>query len=637
VTENRTSGPWAALEQALRDEGIVARDDAPQVRVCAGTACHAMGRPAVTAGFREALAARGLAETVRVVETGCHGFCEQGPIVLIEPKGLFYPRVAPKDVEEIIEASVVGDEVVERLLYRDPLTGEPLTHAADIPFYKEQSRLVLALNGRIDPYSIDDYLAHGGYAALAKVLSEGDPEAVIGSITESGLRGRGGAGFPTGMKWRFTRDAPGDEKYLICNADEGDPGAFMDRSVLEGNPHVVLEGMAIAAFAIGAREGFVYVRAEYPFAVERLRHAIESARERGILGENVLGSPVSFDVHINEGAGAFVCGEETALIASIEGLRGMPRSRPPYPATAGLWGRPTNINNVETYANVPWIVRNGAESFAEMGIGDSRGTKIFSLTGKVANGGLVEVPMGASLRHVIYDVGGGTPGDGECKAVQLGGPSGGCLPASMLDTRIDYESLIKSGAMVGSGGLVVVDETTCMVDLARYFLHFTLEESCGKCVPCRLGTKRMFEILERITQGEGREDDIERLERLAMTIKKTSLCGLGQTAPNPVLTTIRYFRDEFEAHINEARCPAKACTALIDFTIDPEKCTGCTLCAKRCPVDAVSGEKKQSHTIDLELCIRCDTCRIACRFDAVEVISAGRDGDRAALENEKSA
>jgi len=616
-----TPSPQEALERALRKDQIHARQDDLEVRICSGTACHAMGRPAVTAAFRDELKERGLSDKVHVVETGCHGFCEQGPIVTIEPKDIYYPRVQPADVAEIIDTSIVGDGVVERMLYRDPATGEALRRTHDIPFYKEQTRLVLTLNGVIDPFSIDDYLAQGGYAALARVLGDADPEGVVETIVESGLRGRGGAGFPTGTKWRFTRGAPGDVKYLVCNADEGDPGAFMDRSVLEGNPHVVLEGMAIAAFAIGAHEGFVYVRAEYPFAVERLGHAIEAARERGILGATMLGSDFAFDVRINEGAGAFVCGEETALIASIEGQRGMPRSRPPYPAISGLWAKPTNINNVETYATVPWIVNHGAEAFAAMGVGDSRGTKIFSLTGKVANGGLVEVPMGATLRHVIMNVGGGVIGGGEFKAVQLGGPSGGCLPASMLDTHVDYESLTASGAMVGSGGLVVVDETTCMVDLARYFLQFTLNESCGKCVPCRLGTKRLFEILERITEGRGEEGDIEKLETLAPTIKKTSLCGLGQTAPNPVLSTIRYFRDEYEAHIYDRRCPAGACNALIAYVIDPVTCNGCTLCAKRCPVSAVSGEKKQAHVIDQALCTKCDACRAACKFKAVRVVS----------------
>jgi NADH-quinone oxidoreductase subunit F len=610
-----------ALAAALRPEGVVAHQGELEVRICAGTACHASGRPAVTAAFRDELATRGLSDKVRVVETGCHGFCEQGPIVVLQPKGIFYPRVRTDDVAKIVEASIVGDDVVENRLYKDPKTGERVALEKDITFYSGQKRLVLALNGKVDPYSIDDYLTLGGYEALAQVLVDDDPDKVINVVTDSRLRGRGGAGFGTGVKWSFTRRSPGDEKYVICNADEGDPGAFMDRSVLEGNPHVVLEGMTIAAFAIGAHESYVYVRAEYPFAVERLAHAIEQARERGILGEDVLGSGFSFDVHINQGAGAFVCGEETALMASIEGRRGMPRSRPPYPAVEGLFGKPTNINNVETYANVPWIIRNGAEAFAAMGVGNSRGTKIFSLTGKVANGGLVEVPMGSTLRHIIFEVGGGMLPGRQFKAVQLGGPSGGCLPNEMLDTTIDYETLIATGAIVGSGGLVVVDDTTCMVDLARYFLEFTQEESCGKCVPCRLGTKRMLETLERICEGDGRDGDIELLEELSHYVMDGTLCALGGTAPNPVLTTIKYFRDEYEAHVNEKRCPAGKCKALITYFIDPEACTGCTLCAKKCPTNCIAGEKKQPHVIDVGNCIKCDTCRQVCKFDAVKVRS----------------
>jgi NADH-quinone oxidoreductase subunit F len=610
-----------ALAAALRPEGVVAHQGELEVRICAGTACHASGRPAVTAAFKDELATRGLSDKVRVVETGCHGFCEQGPIVVLQPKGIFYPRVRTDDVAKIVEASIVGDDVVENRLYKDPKTGERVALEKDITFYSGQKRLVLALNGKVDPYSIDDYLTLGGYEALAQVLVDDDPDKVINVVTDSRLRGRGGAGFGTGVKWSFTRRSPGDEKYVICNADEGDPGAFMDRSVLEGNPHVVLEGMTIAAFAIGAHEGYVYVRAEYPFAVERLAHAIEQARERGILGEDVLGSGFSFDVHINQGAGAFVCGEETALMASIEGRRGMPRSRPPYPAVEGLFGKPTNINNVETYANVPWIIRNGAEAFAAMGVGNSRGTKIFSLTGKVANGGLVEVPMGSTLRHIIFEVGGGMLPGRQFKAVQLGGPSGGCLPNEMLDTTIDYETLIATGAIVGSGGLVVVDDTTCMVDLARYFLEFTQEESCGKCVPCRLGTKRMLETLERICEGDGRDGDIELLEELSHYVMDGTLCALGGTAPNPVLTTIKYFRDEYEAHVNEKRCPAGKCKALITYFIDPEACTGCTLCAKKCPTNCIAGDKKQPHVIDVGNCIKCDTCRQVCKFDAVKVRS----------------
>jgi len=610
-----------ALQRALRLESVVAHEGAREMRICAGTACHASGREGVREAIKEELALRGLTDTVAVVETGCHGFCEKGPIVVIHPQDVFYPHVRPQDVAAIIAASVQGEGVVEKILYRDPATGEPLAHEADIPFYREQRRLVLALNGKIDPYSIDDYLVRGGYVALASALSADDPEAVIDLVERSGLRGRGGAGFSTGTKWRFARQAKGETKYVICNADEGDPGAFMDRSVLEGNPHAVLEGMLIAAFAIGAHEGYVYVRAEYPFAVERLQAALVQARERGLLGRDILGSGFAFDVRISEGAGAFVCGEETALIASIEGKRGMPRTRPPFPAVSGLWGRPTNINNVETFANIPWIMTHGAEAFAAMGMGDSRGTKIFSLTGKVANGGLVEVPMGATLRHIIFDIGGGMLPGRTFKAVQLGGPSGGCLPDEMLDVKVDYEALAASGAIVGSGGLVVVDDTNCMVDLARYFLQFTQDESCGKCVPCRLGTKRMLEILERITAGDGREGDLELLDELSGYIIEGSLCALGGTAPNPVLTTLRYFRDELDAHISERRCPAGQCKALITYYIDAEACTGCTLCAKKCPTSCISGEKKQLHVIDVGDCIKCDTCRQVCRFGAVKVHS----------------
>jgi len=621
TTIDRAAAIQAALAQALHPDSIVAHEGAFEIRICAGTACHASGRLAVRDAVVEELANRGLTAKVAVVETGCHGFCEQGPILVIQPKGIFYPHVRSQDVAAIIEQSVEGDGFVEKRLYRDPHSGEPVPYERDIPFYKGQQRLVLALNGKIDPYSIDDYLSHEGYAALADVLAGDDPDAVIELITESKLRGRGGAGFSTGTKWRFARQSKGETKYIICNADEGDPGAFMDRSVLEGNPHAVLEGMLIAAFAIGAHEGYVYVRAEYPFAVARLDAALVQARERGLLGFDILGSGFAFDVHISEGAGAFVCGEETALIASIEGKRGMPRTRPPFPAVSGLWGRPTNINNVETFANIPWIMTHGAEAFAAMGVGKSRGTKIFSLTGKVANGGLVEVPMGATLRHIIFDIGGGMLPGRTFKAVQLGGPSGGCLPDASLDVKVDYEELSASGAIVGSGGLVVVDDTNCMVDLARFFLQFTQDESCGKCVPCRLGTKRMLETLERITEGNGREGDLELLEELSGYIMEGSLCALGGTAPNPVLTTLRYFRDELDAHISERRCPAGQCKALITYYIDAEVCTGCTLCAKKCPVSCISGEKKQPHVIDVSNCIKCDTCRQVCKFAAVKVWS----------------
>jgi NADH:ubiquinone oxidoreductase subunit F (NADH-binding)/(2Fe-2S) ferredoxin/NAD-dependent dihydropyrimidine dehydrogenase PreA subunit len=613
----------SALKKAFDGSAYIAGDDKVEVRICAGTACHASGRVALREALDKELAARGLSDTVAVVETGCHGFCEEGPIVVVRPEGLFYPRLKPKDIAEIVETSIVGDGVVERLLYKHPQTGEALAHERDIPFYSLQQRIVLSLNGKIDPYSIDDYLARGGYQALARVLAEDDPEGVIDAVESSGLRGRGGAGFPTGKKWRFCRANPGDVHYVICNADEGDPGAFMDRSVLEGNPHAVIEGMAIAAFAIGRGvgpvQGYVYVRHEYPFAVERLRNALVQARERSLLGDDVLGSGFDFDIRINQGAGAFVCGESTALTLSIEGHRGMPRGKHIRTVARGLYGQPTNLNNVESYANVPWIVLNGAGAFAAKGTATSKGTKIFSLTGKIVNGGLVEVPMGATLRHVIFDIGGGMLPGREFKAVQLGGPSGGCLPAELLDTEIDFESLTAAGAMMGSGGMVVVDDTTCMVDFAKFFLKFTAEESCGKCVPCRIGTTRMLEILERIAAGEGTLNDIERLEQLADDVIEGSLCQLGGSAPNPVLTTLRYFRDEVMEHVVNRRCPAKVCRPLIRYTIDKDACTGCHVCFGACPVAAISGERKEAHSIDQKKCIKCDTCRQVCKFDAIPV------------------
>jgi NADH-quinone oxidoreductase subunit F len=612
-----------ALAAAADANAYLADDGKTEIRICAGTACHASGRVALRKAIDEALAARDLTDKVAVVETGCHGFCEQGPIVVLRPQGIFYPRLRAKDIEEIVDTSVVGDGIVERLLYKDPATGLTVPYERDIPFYALQRRVVLSLNGKIDPYSLDDYLAHGGYSALASVLSDADPEALIVEIEGSGLRGRGGAGFPTGKKWRSCRGNPGEKHYVVCNADEGDPGAFMDRSVLEGNPHRVIEGMIIAAYAIGADngpvEGYVYVRHEYPFAVERLRWAIDRAREHNLLGENILGSGFGFDIRVNQGAGAFVCGESTALTLSIEGHRGMPRGKHIRTVMRGLWGQPTNINNVETYACVPWIVTHGAEAFASIGTATSKGTKIFSLTGKVANGGLIEVPMGATLREVIFEIGGGMLPGREFKAVQLGGPSGGCLPASLLDEPIDYESLTAAGSMMGSGGMVVVDDTTCMVDFAKFFLKFTAQESCGKCVPCRVGTTRMLEVLERISAGMGEEDDLELLEGLADDIVEGSLCALGGSAPNPVLSTLRYFRDEIVAHVVEHRCPARVCRPLINYEIDANACTGCQACLSACPVGAVSGERKQVHAIDQRLCIKCDACRQACRFQAVKV------------------
>jgi NADH:ubiquinone oxidoreductase subunit F (NADH-binding)/(2Fe-2S) ferredoxin/Pyruvate/2-oxoacid:ferredoxin oxidoreductase delta subunit len=619
----RTARIAKALKAAHDPEAYIADDAKAEIRICAGTACHASGRVALRKAVEEELTTRKLAKKVRVIETGCHGFCELGPILVLKPQGLFYSRLKPRDVAEIVEASIAGDGVVDRLLYRDPATDEHLAYEKDIPFYKLQDRIVLALNGRVDPYSIDDYLAHDGYRALARVLTADEPEAVISEVEASGLRGRGGAGFPTGKKWRYCRANPGEKHYVICNADEGDPGAFMDRSVLEGNPHAAIEGMVIAAFAIGSGngpvEGYVYVRHEYPFAVERLRHALVQARERGLLGKNILGSGFDFDIRINQGAGAFVCGESTALTASIEGKRGMPRGKHIRTVAHGLWQQPTNLNNVESYANVPWIVLNGAPAFAKKGTATSKGTKIFSLTGKIVNGGLVEVPMGATLRQVIFDIGGGMLPGRHFKAVQLGGPSGGCLPGSLLDEPIDFESLVAAGSMMGSGGMVIVDDTTCMVDFAKFFLKFTAEESCGKCVPCRVGSQRLLEILERITAGEGELDDIERMQQLSDDIIEGSLCQLGGSAPNPVLSTIRYFRDEIEAHIVDRRCPAKVCRPLIRYRIDKDACTGCTVCAPACPTNAISGEKKRLHRIAQKLCIQCDTCRQVCNFDAVDV------------------
>jgi NADH:ubiquinone oxidoreductase subunit F (NADH-binding)/(2Fe-2S) ferredoxin/NAD-dependent dihydropyrimidine dehydrogenase PreA subunit len=612
-----------ALAKVADKKAYVASDAKAEIRICAGTACHASGRVALRKAIDKELAERKLTNKVKVIETGCHGFCELGPILVTKPEGLFYGRLKPRDAKEIVDVSIAGKGVVDRLVYRDPATDEHLAYEKDIPFYKLQDRIVLHLNGLIDPFSIDDYLAHDGYRALADVLAADDPEAVIAEVEASGLRGRGGAGFSTGKKWRFCRANPGEMHYVICNADEGDPGAFMDRSVLEGNPHSVLEGMIIAAFAIGAGNGpvggYVYVRHEYPFAVERLRHAIDTARERGLLGDDILGSGFSFDIRINQGAGAFVCGESTALTASIEGRRGMPRGKHIRTVVQGLWQQPTNLNNVESYANVPWIVLNGAKKFAAKGTRTSKGTKIFSLTGKIVNGGLVEVAMGATLRHVIFDIGGGMLPGRHFKAVQLGGPSGGCLPESLLDEPIDFESLVAAGSMMGSGGMVVVDDTTCMVDFAKFFLQFTAMESCGKCVPCRVGSQRLLEILERITAGEGEIADIGRLQRLSEDIIEGSLCALGGSAPFPVLSTIRYFRDEIEAHIVDKRCPAKVCRPLIRYKVNKQNCTGCYLCNIACPVNAVSGEKKLVQKIDQRLCTKCDTCRQVCNFDAIDV------------------
>jgi len=533
------------------------------VTVCGGTGCSALGSKEVREAFERELKARGLEDKVDIKMTGCHGFCERGPVTVILPQEIFYQQITKEDVPEIVSKTLIKGEIIERLLYIDPVTKEKIVYDYEVPFYKRQMRIVFRDNGRIDPTSIFDYIARNGYAALSKVISTMTPEQVINEVEKSGLRGRGGAGFPTGTKWRLVKSSIGDTKYIVCNADEGDPGAFMDRSVLEGNPHSVIEGMLIAAYAIGAKEGYIYVRAEYPLAVKNLKIAISQAEELGLLGDNILGTDFSFKIHIKEGAGAFVCGEETALIASIEGKRGMPRTRPPFPAVSGLWGKPTNINNVETYANIRSIILNGAEWFASIGTEKSKGTKIFSLTGKINNTGLVEVPIGTTLREVVYNIGGGIPRGRKFKAAQMGGPSGGCVPTQYLDLPIDYESLTQIGSMMGSGGMIIMDESTCMVDVARFFLSFTQAESCGKCTPCRIGTKRMLEILTRITQGEGCIEDIELLEEMGKTIKDSALCGLGQTAPNPVLSTIRYFRKEYEEHIEEKKCRACVCEGLV--------------------------------------------------------------------------
>ncbi len=606
-----------------------------RILVCTGTGCVANGSLAIYDEMLRILGERQLNVTVdKLMEgeksdvlaskSGCHGFCQAGPLVRLEfpetgAKDVLYVGVKLEDVPDILDSASQGT-IVERLLYKDP-DGKVYTSEGEIPFYKPQKRVTLANCGNIDPEDIRDYVANGGYAGLAKALGKMSPDDVISVLDESGLRGRGGAGFPTGRKWRFTKDAPGGPKYVICNGDEGDPGAFMDRSVMEGDPHRVIEGMAIAGYAVGASHGYIYVRAEYPLAVKRVRKAVDDATSYGFLGEGILGSDFSFDITIREGAGAFVCGEETALIASIEGKRGMPRPRPPYPATDGVWGKPTLINNVETLSNVAPILAYGAQWFKSVGREGSAGCKTFALAGQIRNTGLVEVPMGTTLREVIFGCGGGIRTGKEFKAAQIGGPSGGCLPASLLDLPLDYDSLLKVGAMIGSGGLVVMDESSCMVEVARFFMNFVQNESCGKCVPCREGTKQMLAILDKIIAGEATMDDLELLEDLAQMVKDTSLCGLGKTAPNPVLSTLQYFRDEYIAHIVNKRCPAGVCSALKEYAIDPEKCRGCTLCAKVCPVGAISGKPGKPHSIDPNVCIKCGACVEACRFGAIALKS----------------
>jgi len=589
------------------------------VMVCGGTGCTSSNSGAIINEFEKQLVEKGLDKEVKVVRTGCFGLCEAGPVVIVYPEGAFYSHVKVEDVTRIVDEHLIKGRIVKELLYKNSVEEDTnkIKSLDKVDFYKKQKRVALRNCGVIDPENIDEYIAFDGYKALGKVLTEMTPEEVIDVMLKSGLRGRGGAGFPTGMKWKFAAASKSDKKYVCCNADEGDPGAFMDRSVLEGDPHVVIEAMAIAAYAIGADQGYVYCRAEYPIAVKRLQIAIKQAREYGLLGKNIFGTGFNFDMDVRLGAGAFVCGEETALMTSIEGKRGEPRPRPPFPAVKGLFGQPTILNNVETYANVPQIINNGWEWFAEMGTEKSKGTKVFALGGKINNTGLVEVPMGTTLREIIYDIGGGCPNGKKFKAAQTGGPSGGCIPASHLDVKIDYDNLTAIGSMMGSGGMIVMDEDNCMVDIARFFLDFTVDESCGKCAPCRIGTKRMLEILERIVEGKGEDGDIEKLENLANTIKTTALCGLGQTAPNPVLSTLKYFRHEYEAHIYEKRCPAGQCKKLLTYVIDPAKCKGCTLCARNCPASCISGKVREAHYIDPSKCLKCGACMEKCKFGAI--------------------
>jgi NADP-reducing hydrogenase subunit HndC len=589
------------------------------VLICGGAGCLSTGCKDVLERFITELKAHNLEEEVKVVETGCIGTCDLGPVMVVYPEGIFYKEVAPEDVPEIIEEHLIKGRYVTRLLFERPISGEQIPFYSEIDFFRKQNRIALRNVGLINPESIEEYIAQDGYIALGRALSQSTPEEIVQKIKDSGLRGRGGAGFPTGLKWEFTRKAPGDHKYVICNADEGDPGAFMDRSVLEGDPHSIIEAMTIAGYAVGANQGYVYVRAEYPLAVQRLGDAIVKAREFGMLGDHIFGTDFSFDLEIRVGAGAFVCGEETALLASIEGQRGEPRPKPPFPAAQGLWGKPTLINNVETFANIPAILIRGADWFKQIGTEKSKGTKVFALAGKVNNTGLVEVPMGTTLRQIVFELGGGIPNHKRFKAAQTGGPSGGCLTEKDLDRPMDYESLVAAGSMMGSGGLIVMDEDNCMVDVARFFLEFTQDESCGKCTPCRIGTKRMLDILTKITQGEGEEEDLELLEELATTIKSTALCGLGQSAPNPVLSTIRNFRDEYLAHIRDKNCPAKVCRALLQYTIISDLCKGCGLCAKNCPENAISGEPKKPYLIDQEACIKCGNCLNKCPFNAIEL------------------
>ncbi|MBQ5801754.1 MAG: NADH-quinone oxidoreductase subunit NuoF [Clostridia bacterium] len=587
------------------------------ILVCGGTGCTSGHSEDVYAAFVNGVKEAGLENEVKVVLTGCFGLCALGPVVVVYPEGSFYTQVKADQVAEIVEEHLKNGNVVKKYLYPETVEGDTVKSLYDTHFYHKQQRIALRNCGVIDPENINEYIARDGYQALAKVLTSMTQDEVIQTVLDSGLRGRGGGGFPTGRKWQFTKASVADQKYVACNADEGDPGAFMDRSVLEGDPHALIEAMAIAAYAIGSDQGYVYVRAEYPIAVRRLQVAINQARENGLLGQNILGTGFNFDMEIRLGAGAFVCGEETALMTSIEGNRGEPRPRPPFPAVKGLFGKPTLLNNVETYANIPQIILNGVEWFTSMGTEKSRGTKVFALGGKITNTGLVEVPMGTTLREVVYEIGGGIPGGKQFKAAQTGGPSGGCIPASLIDTKIDYDSLIAIGSMMGSGGLIVMDEDNCMVDIAKFFLEFTVDESCGKCTACRLGTKRLYEMLTKVTEGKATMEDLEKMEELCYYIKDNSLCGLGQTAPNPVLSTLKYFRDEYEAHVKEKRCPAGVCKKLLHFEIIEDKCKGCTLCARQCPVKAISGTVKAPHVIDQTKCIKCGVCMDSCKFKAI--------------------
>jgi len=610
--------------ERFRQEILSKRDlKKPCLTLCSGTACHATGSIEVALAIEQELEKQSLKEDVDFRRTGCHGFCEKGPIVIIFPEEICYLQVTPKDVPDIFSQTIKNKKIVDSLLYTDPTTGEKVTRESDIPFYKFQERLVFGPNQKIDPTSIKDYIAIGGYQALAKTLFEMTPEQVINEVKEAKLRGRGGGGFPAGVKWEFARNATGDQKYVVVNCDEGDPGAYMDRALMEGNPHCVFEGLMIGAYAIGSNEGYIYVRQEYPLALENMSIAIKQAEEYGLLGKNILGSGFDFNIKVHRGAGAFVCGEETALLMSLEGKAGEPRPRPPFPAVKGLWNKPTNINNVETWANVPLIINKGANVFTSIGTEGSKGTKIFSLVGKINNTGLVEVPIGITLKDIIYKIGGGIPKGKKFKAVQTGGPSGGCIPEEQLDLKVGFDELTKAGSMMGSGGMIVMDEDTCMVDVARYFINFLTEESCGKCVPCREGLRQMNKILTNITEGKGKEGDIELLELLSETAMEASLCALGKTAPNPFLSTLKYFRAEYEAHIKEKRCPALYCKELINYYIDPGNCVACMLCFKKCPAQAIDGGKKKIHIINQEKCTNCGTCFEVCpaKFSAVKKLS----------------